>query len=72
MAIEPTVGFTSLRLHESSFMVAVPEDHILASGMLFRWRRCATNILSRFHPYIPIGDFATRMSAGRLLANDYS
>lgn len=26
-------------------------------GMLFRWRRCATNILSRFHPYIPIGDF---------------
>lgn len=31
MAIEPTVGFTSLRLHESSFMVAVPEDHILAS-----------------------------------------
>ncbi|HBB8529518.1 TPA: LysR family transcriptional regulator [Escherichia coli] len=30
MAIEPTVGFTSLRLHESSFLVAIPEDHYLA------------------------------------------
>ncbi|CHY60984.1 DNA-binding transcriptional activator XapR [Salmonella enterica subsp. enterica serovar Typhi] len=31
MAIEPAVGFTSIRLHESAFMVAVPEDHDLAS-----------------------------------------
>ena len=31
MAIEPPSGFTSLRLHESSFLVAVPEDHTLAS-----------------------------------------
>lgn len=30
MAIEPTTGFTSLRLHESSFLVAIPEDHHLA------------------------------------------
>lgn len=31
MAIEPTTGFTSLRLHESSFLVAIPQDHHLAS-----------------------------------------
>ncbi|EQV91565.1 HTH-type transcriptional regulator xapR [Escherichia coli KOEGE 71 (186a)] len=31
MAIEPTAGFTSLRLHKSSFLVAIPEDHHLAS-----------------------------------------
>lgn len=30
MAVEPSAGFTSLRLHESSFLVAVPEDHALA------------------------------------------
>ncbi|EJJ6388929.1 LysR family transcriptional regulator [Escherichia albertii] len=33
MAIEPTVGFTSLRLHESSFLVAIPEDHHLATRL---------------------------------------
>ena len=29
MAIEPSVGFTSIRLHEASFLVALPEDHHL-------------------------------------------
>ncbi|EHQ8140803.1 LysR family transcriptional regulator [Escherichia albertii] len=33
MAIEPTAGFTSLRLHESSFLVAIPEDHHLATRL---------------------------------------
>ncbi|EFO0966745.1 LysR family transcriptional regulator [Escherichia albertii] len=33
MAIEPTAGFTSLRLHESSFLVAIPEDHYLATRL---------------------------------------
>lgn len=27
MAVTPSTGFTSLRLHESSFMVAMPDDH---------------------------------------------
>jgi Transcriptional regulator len=31
MATEPSEGFTSLRLHESSFLVAMPEDHSLAA-----------------------------------------
>ncbi|MEG2400350.1 MAG: LysR family transcriptional regulator [Citrobacter sp.] len=30
MAIDPPEGFVSLRLHESSFLVAVPEEHHLA------------------------------------------
>lgn len=30
MATEPSPGFTSLRLHESSFLVAMPEEHPLA------------------------------------------
>ena len=30
MATAPTPGFTSLRLHESSFLVAMPEEHPLA------------------------------------------
>lgn len=29
MAVEPLAGFTSLRLHESSYLVAMPEDHHL-------------------------------------------
>lgn len=36
MAIEPTAGFTSLRLHKSSFLVAIPEDHHLASRTAIR------------------------------------
>lgn len=31
MATEPTEGFTSLRLHESSFLVAMPEEHHLTT-----------------------------------------
>ncbi|VTP16790.1 Hca operon transcriptional activator [Phytobacter ursingii] len=31
MAIEPLAGFTSLRLHESSFLIAMPENHSLAA-----------------------------------------
>ncbi|EPJ3204903.1 LysR family transcriptional regulator [Salmonella enterica subsp. enterica serovar Derby] len=31
MATEPSPGFTSLRLHESSFLVAMPEEHPLAA-----------------------------------------
>lgn len=31
MATAPSPGFTSLRLHESSFLVAVPEEHPLAA-----------------------------------------
>lgn len=31
MAIEPLTGFTSLRLHESSFLIAMPENHSLAA-----------------------------------------
>ncbi|MFP8575496.1 LysR family transcriptional regulator [Klebsiella pasteurii] len=31
MATAPSTGFTSLRLHESSFLVAVPEEHPLAA-----------------------------------------
>lgn len=31
MAIEPSEGFASLRLHESSFLVAVPQEHHLAA-----------------------------------------
>ena len=31
MATEPTEGFTSLRLHESSFLVAMPEEHHLTA-----------------------------------------
>ena len=31
MATAPSPGFTSLRLHESSFLVAVPEEHTLAA-----------------------------------------
>lgn len=31
MAVEPTEGFTSLRLHESSFLVAMPEEHHLTA-----------------------------------------
>lgn len=30
MAIEPTAGFTSMRLHEAAFLVAMPADHPLA------------------------------------------
>ncbi|EHJ4092315.1 LysR family transcriptional regulator [Escherichia fergusonii] len=30
MALQPSSGFTSLRLHESSFLVALPEDHPMA------------------------------------------
>ncbi len=29
MATEPPTGFTSLRLHESAFLVAMPEEHHL-------------------------------------------
>ncbi|MCV5801897.1 DNA-binding transcriptional regulator XapR, partial [Escherichia coli] len=31
MATEPPTGFTSLRLHESAFLVAMPEEHHLSS-----------------------------------------
>ena len=31
MATAPSPGFTSLRLHESSFLVAMPEEHPLAA-----------------------------------------
>ncbi|CDL40897.1 Xanthosine operon regulatory protein XapR, LysR family [Citrobacter freundii] len=31
MATEPSPGFTSLRLHESSFLVAIPEEHALTA-----------------------------------------
>ncbi|XXD11730.1 LysR family transcriptional regulator [Klebsiella sp. R445] len=31
MAVEPTEGFIALRLHESSFLVAMPDDHFLAA-----------------------------------------
>ena len=31
MATEPPPGFTSLRLHESSFLVAIPEEHALTA-----------------------------------------
>ncbi|MEG1209984.1 MAG: LysR family transcriptional regulator [Leclercia sp.] len=31
MATAPSPGFTSLRLHESSFLVAMPEDHVLTA-----------------------------------------
>ena len=31
MAVDPTAGFTSLRLREASFLVAMPEDHPLVA-----------------------------------------
>lgn len=31
MAIDPQIGFTSQRIHESSFLVAMPEDHHLVN-----------------------------------------
>lgn len=57
MAIEPAVGFTSIRLHESAFMVQFRKITIWHPEILCRCRRCAMNILLRCLPYILIGDF---------------
>ncbi len=72
MATEPPTGFTSLRLHESAFLVAMPEEHHLSNHFPpFRWKRYVTSILLQYRPCTLTGifcsEFASRWDFHRLL-----
>lgn len=71
MATEPPTGFTSLRLHESAFLVAMPEEHHLSSFPPSRWKRYVTSILLQCRPFTLTGifcsEFASRWDFHRLL-----
>lgn len=57
MAIEPAVGFTSIRFMNLHSWLQFRKITIWHPEILCRWRRCAMNILLRCLPYILIGDF---------------
>ncbi len=71
MATEPPTGFTSLRLHESAFLVAMPEEHHLSSFSTVRWKRYVTSISLQCRPCTLTGifcsEFASRWDFHRLL-----
>lgn len=71
MATEPPTGFTSLRLHESAFLVAMPEEHHPHHFPPSRWKRYVTSISLQCRPCTLTGifcsEFASRWDFHRLL-----
>lgn len=72
MATEPPTGFTSLRLHESAFLVAMPEEHHLSSFSTVPLEALRDSILLQCRPFTLTGIFAASLPAGGIFTGCYS
>ncbi len=67
-----TGRFYQLTVHESAFLVAMPEEHHLSSFSTFRWKRYVTSILLQCRPCTLLGFFAASLPAGGIFTGCYS
>ena len=73
MATEPPTGFTSLRLHESAFLVAMPEEHHLSSFSTVPLEALRDEYFVTMPPVYTDWDFfAASLPAGGIFTGCYS
>ena len=72
MRTEPPTGFTSLRLYESAFLVAMPEEHHLSSFSTVPLEALRDEYFVTMPPVYTDRDFAASLPAGGIFTGCYS